>query len=54
MRNAVIVFELDTSNGRFKFKDCKYAGVHTAYTIDDWEFLKDLSTEIIRLDCHET
>lgn len=49
-RNAEITFKLNTGEPLgFNFAECKYTGVNKIYNLDDWEFLQDLSTEILRL-----
>ena len=37
-----------------KFQSCVYNGVGQVYTLQDWEFLRDLANEIIRLQADYT
>ena len=35
--------------GKWTFQSCKYYGTAPTYTLTDWQFLRDLADEIIRL-----
>ena len=48
MRNAEIHFVGD-DNG-WSFRNCDYVGVSNVYTLDDFEFLRDLANEILKLE----
>jgi len=50
-RNAAIVFIFDGL--KWKFSKCTYNTLNKIYEIDDWEFLRCLADEIIRLDKEE-
>ena len=47
-RYATITFTLN-SDGKWKFDGCEYRCLVMIYDIDDWEFLRDLAGEVLRL-----
>lgn len=49
MKKANIMFGFDEQLEK-RFVQCQYLGVSEAYTIDDWDFLHDLSAEILKLE----
>ena len=50
MRRASISFKLGTEClNTYLFDSCKFVGVGEIYDVDDWEFIKDLSEEVLRL-----
>lgn len=49
-RRAEIIFKLNIGEPLgFNFAECKYTGVNRIYSLDDFEFLRDLANEILRL-----
>jgi hypothetical protein len=44
------IYYMPDDKGKFRFLNCNYYGVGRPYTIDDWEFLRDLALEILRLN----
>ena len=49
MRCAEIIFDA-TDKEKFRFSGCKFKGVEKAcWTEDEWEFIHDLSEEVLRL-----
>ena len=52
-RQATIVFIFNGSLG-WEFSKCTYNTLNDMYDIDDWEFLRDLAREVIRLDEEES
>ena len=52
-RQATIVFIFNDSLG-WEFSKCTYNTLNDMYDIDDWEFLRDLAREVIRLDEEES
>ena len=53
-RQAEITFEhRDWNKGginKFEFTECQFTGLSKIYTINDWEFLAELSAEILILE----
>jgi len=47
-RQATIVFIFN--NGLWWFSKCTYNTLNDMYDMDDWEFMLDLSSEVIRLN----
>jgi len=52
MRHATITFDASAPNGVFVFTGCKFDGVGHLYNLDDWEFIGELSKEILKLVEH--
>lgn len=49
-KSAEIIFEFDkNTHTGFNFAECKYIGVNKIYNLDDFEFLRDLANEILKL-----
>ena len=46
-RQATIVFIFN--NELWNFEKCTYNTLNDVYDIDDWEFLRDLACEVVRL-----
>ena len=51
-RNATIIFVFDEN--KWKLGRVDYVVMNRIYDIDDWEFLRDLAREVIRLDEEES
>jgi len=53
VKSASIVFEKN-SKGVFVFRECRYSGVNDSrYDLKDWEFIRDLAGEVLRLSEEE-
>lgn len=48
-RNATIFVKRGKDG--FEFSHCHYAGLSPIYTIEDWEFLNELSEIVLGLKC---
>ena len=48
LRGACIEFGINY-DGNWEFLSCRLIGVEKSYTLDDWEFLGELSKEILML-----
>ena len=46
MRKAIITYNVN--DNKLIFDRCDFKGVGTTYSIDDWDFLKDLSVYILK------